>query len=212
MVPPPGTRPGGFKDGATAQRPRSPAPPPRPGSPYPRPNAWKTATPRGAATPGPTFDALDHNTRAAEGPWRKLARDPANAGARRDYNFAVARICGTWRDAKLKPWTAPIKAGTHTLAWQPHPKPEWNPALYELIPADQLTTLHDGTQGTKILSFNNLTNQTKVSPNSKWIAITETYASRAVLYNIETKVLHTLPHPADISLSLIHISEPTRPY
>ena len=68
-----------------------------------------------------------------------------------------------------------------------------------LIPADQLTTLHDGTQGTKILSFNNLTNQTKVSPNSKWIAITETYASRAVLYNIETKVLHTLPHPADIS-------------
>jgi WD40 repeat protein len=67
------------------------------------------------------------------------------------------------------------------------------------IPSDQLTTIHDGTQGTKLLSFENLTNQTKVSPNSKWIAVTETYGSRADLYNIETKVLYTLPHPADIS-------------
>jgi WD40 repeat protein len=68
-----------------------------------------------------------------------------------------------------------------------------------LVPADQLTTLHDGTQGTKILSFENITNQTKVSPNSKWIAVTETYGSRAVLYNIETKVRYTLPHPADLT-------------
>lgn len=68
-----------------------------------------------------------------------------------------------------------------------------------LIPTDQITTLHNGTQGTKILSFDKLTNQTKVSPNSKWIAVTETYGSRAVLYNLETKVLHSLPHPADLS-------------
>ena len=82
--------------------------------------------------------ALDRNVAAAESAWRKLDRDPANAGARSDYNFAVARIFGTLRDAKLKPWTAPIKAGTRTLVWQPHPKREWNPALYELIPTDQL--------------------------------------------------------------------------
>jgi WD40 repeat protein len=68
-----------------------------------------------------------------------------------------------------------------------------------LVPTDQITTIHNGTQGIKILSFDKLTNQTKVSPNSKWIAITETYGSRAVLYNLETKVLHSLPHPADLS-------------
>lgn len=68
-----------------------------------------------------------------------------------------------------------------------------------LIPSAQLTSLHDGTQGQKLLSFGNLTNQTKVSPDSKWIAITEPYATRAVLYNIESGVRHDLPHTADIS-------------
>ena len=55
-----------------------------------------------------------------------------------DYNFAVARLCGTLRDAKLEPWKAPIRLGPRTLAWKRHPRPEWNPRLYELIPADQL--------------------------------------------------------------------------
>lgn len=68
-----------------------------------------------------------------------------------------------------------------------------------LIPTSQLTSLRDGTQGQKLLTFDNLTNQTKVSPDSKWIAITEPAATRAVLYNIETKVSHTLQHTADIS-------------
>jgi pimeloyl-ACP methyl ester carboxylesterase len=82
--------------------------------------------------------ALGRYVAAAESAWRKLDRDPANAEAQRDYNFAVARICGTLRESKLAPWKAPIPLGTYTLAWQRHPRPVWNPALYELIPTDQL--------------------------------------------------------------------------
>lgn len=70
------------------------------------------------------------------------------------------------------------------------------------IPASQLTTLHDGTLGTNVLSFDELTAQLKVSPDSKWIAISENSEvsnSRAILYNLETMVLHSLPHGSDIS-------------
>jgi pimeloyl-ACP methyl ester carboxylesterase len=90
------------------------------------------------AKAGDPITALDRCLGAAEGAWRKLDRDPADAEALRDYNFAVARICGTLRTAQLTPWIAPINVGSRTLAWQPHPNPVWNPALYELIPTDQL--------------------------------------------------------------------------
>lgn len=82
--------------------------------------------------------ALERRIATAESAWRKLERNPADGEARRDYNFAVARIFGTLRESKLTPWATPIHAGSRTLAWQPHPKPVWNPALYELIPTDQL--------------------------------------------------------------------------
>lgn len=75
---------------------------------------------------------------AAEKAWRRLDVNPSDLEARRDYNFAVARICGTLRSAKLEPWRAPIRLGSRTLAWRRDPRPEWNPARYELIPADQL--------------------------------------------------------------------------
>jgi len=68
-----------------------------------------------------------------------------------------------------------------------------------LVPAEQLTTLHDGTQGTKILTLENITAQTKVSPDSKWVAVTEINESRANLFNIETSTRHILPHNSDIS-------------
>ncbi len=87
---------------------------------------------------GEPVAALGRFIDAAESAWRKLDRDPADAEARRDYNFAVARLCDTLRQSKLAPWKAPIKAGAHTLAWKRDSRPEWNPALYELIPTDQL--------------------------------------------------------------------------
>jgi pimeloyl-ACP methyl ester carboxylesterase len=82
--------------------------------------------------------ALETEIAAAEKAWQRLDRAPADTTARRDYNFAVSRIFGTLRTAKLTPWAAPIQTAGHTLSWQPHPKPVWNPALYDLIPTDQL--------------------------------------------------------------------------
>lgn len=82
--------------------------------------------------------ALDHYLGSAEHAWRMLERNPADATARQNYNFAVSRICGILRASKLTPCTAPIRVGSRTLAWNRHPRPEWNPALFELIPADQL--------------------------------------------------------------------------
>lgn len=82
--------------------------------------------------------ALNDSINAAENAWRKLDADPTDAEARRDYNFAVARICGTLRKEGLAPWNAPIQTGRHTLTWKRDLRPEWNPRLYELIPADQL--------------------------------------------------------------------------
>lgn len=71
--------------------------------------------------------------------WAKLPLHPADLAARADYNAAVSRIFGSLRDAQLKPWAASIKAGEFTLVWQPHVKPVWDPAQYELIPTSRLT-------------------------------------------------------------------------
>src|SRR5260370_12868442 len=52
---------------------------------------------------------------------RQLDRNPANAEAPRDYNFAVARIFTVVRDAKLDPWTQPLRVGANgefTLTWK----------------------------------------------------------------------------------------------
>ncbi len=81
---------------------------------------------------------LDHWIGSAEAAWRKLERDPADSVARDAYNFAVARICTNLRETKLTPWNAPVRVGSHTLAWKHDPRPERHPAKYEFIPADQL--------------------------------------------------------------------------
>ncbi len=78
---------------------------------------------------------------AARDSLRQLDRNPANAEARRAYNFAVARIFTVVRDAKLDPWTQPMRVGVNgefTLTWKRDPRPEWNLALYDLVPADEL--------------------------------------------------------------------------
>src|SRR6266576_4974494 len=85
--------------------------------------------------------ALGAFVAAARDALRKLDRNPADAEARRDYNFAVARIFTVVRDAKLDPWTQPMQVGANgefTLTWKRDPRPEWNLALYDLIPADEL--------------------------------------------------------------------------
>src|SRR5436305_14658138 len=78
---------------------------------------------------------------AARDSLHQLDRNPSDASARRGYNFAVARNCTVVRDAKLDPWTHPMRVGASgefTLTWKRDPRPEWNLALYDLIPADEL--------------------------------------------------------------------------
>src|SRR5439155_2379104 len=85
--------------------------------------------------------ALGGFVAAARDSLRQLDRNPANAEARHNYNFAVARIFTVVRDAKLDPWTHPMRVGAngqYTLTWKRDPRPEWNLALYELVPADEL--------------------------------------------------------------------------
>jgi pimeloyl-ACP methyl ester carboxylesterase len=85
--------------------------------------------------------ALGAFVTAARDSLRQLDRSPADAEALRNYNFAVARIFTVVRDAKLDPWTQPMRVGVNgefTLTWKRDPRPERNPALYDLIPADQL--------------------------------------------------------------------------
>src|SRR5437867_5827891 len=52
--------------------------------------------------------ALGSFVAAAREALRRLDRDPSDAEARRDYNFAVARIFTVIRDSKLDPWAHPI--------------------------------------------------------------------------------------------------------
>ena len=70
-----------------------------------------------------------------------LARNPKDAQAMSDYNFAVARIVSTIQDAKLDPWNQPMSIpsvnGPYTLTRKPDPRPQRNPALYDFTPADQ---------------------------------------------------------------------------
>jgi pimeloyl-ACP methyl ester carboxylesterase len=85
--------------------------------------------------------AMGEYLAAAEAAMQQLARDPADINARNDYNFAVARVLGTIKQAKLDPWTHPLRVpaqgGDYVLARKPDPRKLWNPALYEFTPADQ---------------------------------------------------------------------------
>lgn len=70
------------------------------------------------------------------------------------------------------------------------------------IGTDDLASIKDGTQGERVYEFEGLTALIKISPNSQWVAVSEyseTGASRALLYNLETKVEYSLPHGSDIS-------------
>jgi pimeloyl-ACP methyl ester carboxylesterase len=85
--------------------------------------------------------ALGGFVAAARESLRQLDRNPADVEALRNYNYAVARIFTVVRNAKLDPWTQPMRVGANgefTLTWKRDPRPEWNLALYELIPADEL--------------------------------------------------------------------------
>jgi pimeloyl-ACP methyl ester carboxylesterase len=87
--------------------------------------------------------ALAAYANAARNSLRELERNPAKAEAQRCYNFAVAGIFDIIRQAKLDPWTEPVRVDADNefilTGKRDTAKPEQNPALYELIPVDQLS-------------------------------------------------------------------------
>src|SRR5947208_6037838 len=87
--------------------------------------------------------ALEAYANAARDSLHELERNPANTEARRCYNFAVAGIFSVIRQAKLDPWTKPVQVSASselTLIGRKEPsKPEQTPALYDLIPTDELS-------------------------------------------------------------------------
>jgi pimeloyl-ACP methyl ester carboxylesterase len=90
---------------------------------------------------GAPLVALGEYMSAAEAALRQLNSNPNDQTARNTYNFAVGRIIATIRDAKLNPWTQPLRVpasgGEFVLTHKPDPRPQWNPALYDFTPADQ---------------------------------------------------------------------------
>jgi pimeloyl-ACP methyl ester carboxylesterase len=85
--------------------------------------------------------ALDEFLAAAKTAEEQLRRDPGDAAAKRDYNFAVSRTMEIIRDAKLDPWSKPLpvrgRYGHFVLTHRSDSRPEWNPALYDFTPADR---------------------------------------------------------------------------
>lgn len=73
---------------------------------------------------------------------RTLRHNPADATARRDYNFALGRVFEILHEANLNPWaeplTIPSKSGDFVLTFAGNPDVEWGPARCDLTPADQL--------------------------------------------------------------------------
>src|SRR3954469_23294861 len=82
--------------------------------------------------------AMDTLADSLEVSTRQLEQNPADVTARQNYNYAVARMVSLIHQQQMRPWKAPVSLGTHTLAWQAHPKAVWNPSLYELTPTDEL--------------------------------------------------------------------------
>jgi len=79
---------------------------------------------------------------AAQGAQQQLVRNPADIAARHDYNFAVARVIGAIQQARLNAWTQPLGVpaadGEFVLTCKRDADPQRNPALYDLIPVDEL--------------------------------------------------------------------------
>jgi pimeloyl-ACP methyl ester carboxylesterase len=88
------------------------------------------------------LEAISEFLSAAQAAQQELGRDPANIAARDAYNFAVARTIGTIQQARLDPWSHPLRVpaavGDFVLTHKRNADPRYNPTHYDLIPADQL--------------------------------------------------------------------------
>jgi WD40 repeat protein len=70
------------------------------------------------------------------------------------------------------------------------------------FPYEQITTITKGETGTVVFSTSDLTSLLEISPDSKWIAVSENSEvnrSQGILFNTETKETFILPHTSDIT-------------
>jgi len=87
------------------------------------------------------LEALGGFLTSAETAAQHLAGNPNDEAARTDYNFAIARVFSTIKQAGLDPWTQPLRVpaagGDFVLTHKGDKRKAWNPALYDFTPADQ---------------------------------------------------------------------------
>lgn len=86
-------------------------------------------------------EALGELLITAEAASKRLQASPSDTDARDRYNFAVARVFGVIKNAKLNPWSQPLQVVSgndeFVLTHRRNPRPEWNPELYDFTPADE---------------------------------------------------------------------------
>lgn len=72
---------------------------------------------------------------------KQLTQNSGDAEALNAYNYAVSRIFGVIKEAKLDPWTqpllAPCEGGDFLLTQRVDARKNWNPRLYDFTPSDQ---------------------------------------------------------------------------
>ncbi len=70
-----------------------------------------------------------------------LEKNPGDAQALKDYNFAVSRLFEVLHDSGLEPWKAPVKCpgadGDWSFSVVSDGKPEHDPSRYRILPADR---------------------------------------------------------------------------
>ena len=103
-----------------------------------------------------------------------LAKNPDDTQARKDYNFAVARIFEVIHDNQLKPWKKPIVCPGATEDWTLALKTDGkhDPGMFRVLPADRFEfkgklvterTVKDGI-GAPMITANQGFDFTKVDP------------------------------------------------
>lgn len=74
---------------------------------------------------------------------RILEKNPDDEQARRDYNFAVARLFDVLRESELQPWKKPVICpgadGDWTFSMMTDGKAQHDPSHYRILPADRFS-------------------------------------------------------------------------
>jgi pimeloyl-ACP methyl ester carboxylesterase len=86
--------------------------------------------------------ALGEFLAAAQSASAELQRHPNDPVVRADYNFAVARVFTAIKRGNLDPWGQPLHVpaagGDFVLTHRNDPRPQYNPALYDFTPSDEI--------------------------------------------------------------------------